>query len=59
MAAAATFKIYFSGHNSVAIAHIHTKLGSQTKTNVIETEMSQSLLLQKSKMAASPHYENT
>jgi len=39
MAAAAILKMYFTGHNSVAIAHIHTKFGSGTKTNVPETKM--------------------
>jgi len=39
MAAAAILKIHLNGHNSVAIAHIHTKFGSETKTDVPETEI--------------------
>ena len=40
MAAAAILKIQLNGHNSVAIAHIRTKFGSVTKTDVPETEIS-------------------
>jgi len=39
MAAAAILKIHLNGHNSVAIAHIRTKFGSQNKTDVPETEI--------------------
>jgi len=39
MAAAAILNIYFTGHNSVAIAHIHRKFGSETKTNVPKNTM--------------------
>jgi len=38
MAAAATLKIHFNGHNSVAIARIYTKFGWHRKTYVLETE---------------------
>jgi len=38
MAAAAILKIHFNGHNSVAIACIDTKFGSERKTDVLETE---------------------
>ena len=38
-AAAAILKIHLNGHNSVAIAHIHTKFGSETKTDVPDTEI--------------------
>jgi len=62
MAAATILKIQLNGHNSVAIAHIRTKVGSENKTYVPETEIPkylQILLLQKSKMAAGRHFENT
>ena len=59
MAAGAILKIHLNGHNSVAIAHIRTKFGSETKTDVQVTEMLQILLPQKSKMAADCHFENT
>jgi len=39
MATAAILKIQFNSHNSGAIAHIETKFGSETKTNVPKTEM--------------------
>ena len=39
MAAVAILKIQFNGHNSVAVAHIHTKFGSETKSHVPETEI--------------------
>jgi len=39
MAAAAILKIQLNGHNSVAIAHICRKFGSETKTDVPETEI--------------------
>ena len=38
-AAAAILNIHFNGHNSVAIAHIHTKFGSERKTDIPETEI--------------------
>jgi len=39
MAAAAILNIHFNGHNSVAIAHIRTKFGSDRKTDILETEI--------------------
>jgi len=36
MAAAAILKINFNGHNSVAMAHIYTKCGSERKNDVPE-----------------------
>ena len=39
MAAGAILKIHLNGDNSVAIAHIRTKFGSETKTDVPETEI--------------------
>jgi len=39
MAAAAILKIHFNGHNSVAIPHIRIKFGTETKTDVPETEI--------------------
>jgi len=39
MAAGAILKIHLNGHNSVAIAHIRTKFGSENKTDVPETEI--------------------
>jgi len=36
MAAAAILKIHLNGNNSVEIAHIRTKFGSETKTDVPE-----------------------
>jgi len=39
MAAIAILKIQVNGHNSVAIAHIYTKFGSERKTDVLETEI--------------------
>jgi len=39
MAATAILKIHFNGHNSIAVAHIHTKFGSERKTEVPETEI--------------------
>ena len=39
MAAAAIFKIQLNVHNSVIVAHIRTKFGSETKTDVPETEI--------------------
>jgi len=39
MATAAILKIHFNDHNSVTIAHIYTKFGSERKTDVLETEM--------------------
>jgi len=39
MAGAAILKIHLNGHISVAIAHIRTKFGSDTKTDVPETEI--------------------
>jgi len=39
MAAAAILKINFNGYNSVAIAHIFTKFGSERKTDVPKTEI--------------------
>ena len=59
MAAAAILKIHLNGHNSVAIAHIRTKFGSETKTDVPESEIGaylHILLPQKSKMAADRHF---
>ena len=41
MAAAAILKIHLNGYNLVAIAHIRTKFGSVTKTDVPETEIPQ------------------
>jgi len=38
MAAAAILKIQVNDHNSVAIAHIYTKFGSETKTDIVETK---------------------
>ena len=43
MAAAAILKIRLNGHNSVAIARIRTKFGSETKTDVPETEVPSNL----------------
>jgi len=40
MAAAAILKILVNDHNSVAIAYISTKFGSERKTDVLETEIS-------------------
>ena len=39
MAAAAILKIQVNGHNSVTVAPIRTKFGSETKTDVLETEI--------------------
>jgi len=39
MAAAAILKIHFNGHNSGAVAHIYTKFGPETKTDVLEAEI--------------------
>jgi len=39
MAAAAILKIQVNDNNSVAIAHIHTKFGSERKTDILETEI--------------------
>jgi len=39
MAAAAILKIHFNGHYPVAIAHIHTEFGPETKTDVHEIEI--------------------
>jgi len=39
MAASTILKIYFNGHK-IAIAVIHKKFGSETKTDVPETEIS-------------------
>jgi len=39
MAAAAILKIHFNGYNSVAIARIRIKFGSDTKIDVPETEI--------------------
>jgi len=39
MAAPPFLKIHLNGHNSVEIAHIRTKFGSETKTYVTETEI--------------------
>jgi len=39
MAAAAILEIHFNGHNSVAMAHIYIKFGSEIKTDVLETEI--------------------
>jgi len=39
MAAAAILNIHINGHNSVAIAHVHTKFEPETKTDVPETEI--------------------
>jgi len=43
MAAATILKIHINGHNSVAIAHTHTKFGPETKTDVPETEIPSNL----------------
>ena len=51
--------LHLNGHNSVAVAHIRTKFGSVTTTDVPETEYLQILLPQKSNMAADRHFENT
>jgi len=47
MAAAAILKIHLNGHNSVAIAHIRKKIGSETKTDVLETEIPPNVVLLK------------
>jgi len=39
MAAAIILKVHLNGHNSVAIAHIRTKFGSENKIYVPETEI--------------------
>jgi len=39
MAATVILKIFCNGHNSVAIAHIYIKFGSERKTDVLETEI--------------------
>jgi len=39
MAAAAILKIHLNSHNSVTIARILTKFGSETKTDVPEKEI--------------------
>jgi len=39
MAAATILKVHLNGHNSVAIAHIRTKFGSENKTYIPETEI--------------------
>jgi len=56
MAAAAILNIYFSGHNSVAIAHIHRKFGSETKTNIPETEMPSNFTSAKIKDGSQPPF---
>jgi len=38
MAAAAILEIQVDDHNSVAIAHIYTKFGSERKTAILKTE---------------------
>jgi len=43
MATAAILEIHFNGHNSIAIAGIQTKFGSETKPDVPETEIPQDL----------------
>jgi len=43
MAAAAILKIQVNDHNSVAIAYIYTKLGSERETDVPETEIPSNL----------------
>jgi len=60
MAAAAILKIHLNGHISVAIAHIRTKFGSDTKTDVPETEILPKFYFRKkNKMATDRHFENT
>jgi len=39
MAAAAILKIQVNDHNSVAVACIYTKFGTERKTDVLETEV--------------------
>jgi len=39
MAAAAILKIQVNDHNSVAIACIYTKIGSERKTDVLEAKI--------------------
>jgi len=39
MAAAAILKIQVNDHNSVTIAYIYTKFGSERKTDILETEV--------------------
>jgi len=58
MAAAAILKIHFNDHSSVAIAHIHTKFGSGTKTNVPQTEMPSNVISAKIQDGGQLHFEN-
>jgi len=59
MAAAAILKIQVNDHNSVAIAYIYTKFGSERKTDVLETEVPSNFTYLKTKMAAGRHFKNT
>jgi len=56
MATAAILTIHFNSHNSVAIAHIHTKFGSKTKTHVPETEMPSNFTSAKIKDGGQPPF---
>jgi len=39
VAASAILKIHFNDHNSVAVAHIYAKFGTERKTDVPETKI--------------------
>jgi len=56
MAAAAILKIHFNSHNSVTIAGIHTKFGTDTN-NVPETEVPLNFASYKNHQGGGRHYE--
>ena len=57
MEAAAILSIHLNGHNSVAVAHIRTKFGSVTKTDVPETEIPPHFTSAKIQDASDRHLE--
>ena len=59
MAAAAILKVHFNGHKSVGIAGIHIKFGSETKTDVPETEITPNFISAKIQDGGRPTFKNT
>jgi len=57
MVAAAILTIHFNGHNSVAIAHIHTKFRSETKTEFPETKIPSNFTSETIRAGGGRHFE--